>query len=223
MYEAETWIWTSFPEKVRWEDSEPPSAVTTSLAVAEPCWPQARATCSLWPWSQEWWGSVFWVERQPDCDFLWQGLHSAREDFLFKIITTFFHTQTNISIFSKKKKERKKPSLPLEETQDCIEINPGGENCISYLVIAYNGLPSSVQFCAQSLSCVWLFANLWTEACQASLSMEFSRHEYWSGLPFPPLGDLSDPRIEPVSSVSPALASGFFTTEPPGKPSMAQW
>ena len=40
--------------------------------------------------------------------------------------------------------------------------------------------------------------------------LEFSRQEYWSGLPFPPPGDLSDPRIEPVISVSPALASEFF-------------
>ena len=45
--------------------------------------------------------------------------------------------------------------------------------------------------------------------------MGFSRQEYWSGLPFPSLGDLPDPGIEPVS---PALAGGFFTTEPPGKP-----
>jgi len=46
--------------------------------------------------------------------------------------------------------------------------------------------------------------------------MEFSRQEHWSGLPFPPLGDLSsDPGIEPAT---PALAGGFFTTEPPGKP-----
>ena len=41
--------------------------------------------------------------------------------------------------------------------------------------------------------------------------MEFSRQEYWSGLPFPSPGDFPDPRIEPVS---PALAGGFFTTEP---------
>jgi len=45
--------------------------------------------------------------------------------------------------------------------------------------------------------------------------MEFSSQEYWSGLPFPLPGDLPDPGIEPVS---PALADGFFTTEPPGKP-----
>ena len=47
------------------------------------------------------------------------------------------------------------------------------------------------------------------------LSMEFSRQEHWSGLPFPTPGDLPVPRIEPVSS---ALAGEFFTTVPPGKP-----
>ena len=46
--------------------------------------------------------------------------------------------------------------------------------------------------------------------------MGFPRQEYWSGLPFPPPGDLPDPGIEPVS---PALADGCFTSEPPGKPS----
>ena len=48
------------------------------------------------------------------------------------------------------------------------------------------------------------------------LSMGFSRQEYWSGLPFPPPGDLPNPGMEPVPLVSSALASGFFTTEPPG-------
>ena len=50
---------------------------------------------------------------------------------------------------------------------------------------------------------------------QAPLSVGFPRKEYWSGLPFPSPGDLPDPRIKPMS---PALAGGFFTTEPPGKP-----
>ena len=58
------------------------------------------------------------------------------------------------------------------------------------------------------------FATLWTVACQSPLSLEFSRQEYWSGLPFPIPGDLPDPGIK---SMSPALAGGFFTTEPPGK------
>ena len=68
---------------------------------------------------------------------------------------------------------------------------------------------------AQFLSCVQLFETPWTVAHQAPLSMEFSRQEYWSGLPFPPPGDLPNSEIE---LVSPALAGGFFTTEPAGKP-----
>ena len=55
-------------------------------------------------------------------------------------------------------------------------------------------------------------------ACQAPLSLEFSRQEYWSGLPFPTPGDLPNPGIKPASLASPALAGGFFTTVPPGKP-----
>ena len=61
---------------------------------------------------------------------------------------------------------------------------------------------------ACKLSCfslVRLFATLWTVAHQASLSMGFSRQEYWSGLPCPPPGDLTDPGIEPASPVAPAL------------------
>jgi len=48
--------------------------------------------------------------------------------------------------------------------------------------------------------------------------MGFPRQEYWSGLPFPSPGDLPDPGIGTASLVCPALACGFFTTEPPGKP-----
>ena len=60
-------------------------------------------------------------------------------------------------------------------------------------------------------------ATPWTIAHQAPLFMEFSRQEYWSGLPFPP-GDLPDPGIEPMSLVSSALLAGSLPTEPPGKP-----
>ena len=48
--------------------------------------------------------------------------------------------------------------------------------------------------------------------------VEFSRPHYWSGLPSPPPGDLPDPGTKPVSPAALALADGFFTTEPPGKP-----
>ena len=58
------------------------------------------------------------------------------------------------------------------------------------------------------------FATPWTIACQAPLSRRFPRQEYWSGLPFPSLGDLPNPGIKPRS---PALADGFFTAEPSGK------
>ena len=59
----------------------------------------------------------------------------------------------------------------------------------------------------------------WTVAHQAPLSMGFSREEYWSGLQFPPPGELPDQGIEPMSLTSPALAGGLFTTVPPEKPS----
>ena len=55
----------------------------------------------------------------------------------------------------------------------------------------------------------------WTVTCQVPLSMGFPRQENWSGLPFPPPGDLLDPGTKPES---PASAGGFFTTESPGKP-----
>ena len=54
-----------------------------------------------------------------------------------------------------------------------------------------------------------------TLTCQAPLSMEFFKQEYWSGWPFPPTGNLPNRGIEPAS---PAAAGGSFTTEPPGKP-----
>ena len=69
-----------------------------------------------------------------------------------------------------------------------------------------------------SLSGVRLSVTSWTVFCQALLSMEFPRQEYWSGLPSPPPGDLPHTGIEPVSLASPELAGGFLTTAPAGKP-----
>ena len=54
--------------------------------------------------------------------------------------------------------------------------------------------------------------TLWIIACQAPLSMGFSRQEYWSGLSCPSPRDLHDPEIKPTSLTSHALAGGFFTT-----------
>ena len=71
---------------------------------------------------------------------------------------------------------------------------------------------------AQLLSCVRFHVTPWTTVHQASLSVGFSRQEHWIGLQCPLPGDLPKPGIEPVSPVCPALAGGFFTTEPPWKP-----
>ena len=60
-----------------------------------------------------------------------------------------------------------------------------------------------VIFVCSILSCIWLFAIPWTVACQAPLSMEFSRREYWSRLPFPFPRDLPNPGIKLLSIVSP--------------------
>ena len=74
--------------------------------------------------------------------------------------------------------------------------------------------------CAQArmpghFSCVWLFAIPWTVACQAPLSVEFSRQEYWDGLPFPSPGNLPKPGNEPGS---PSLQADSLPSEPLGKP-----
>ena len=65
------------------------------------------------------------------------------------------------------------------------------------------------------LSRVRLFVTPWTVAYEAPLSMEFSRQEYWSGLPYPSPGDLPNPGIEPSS---PAWQADALPSEPAGKP-----
>ena len=82
--------------------------------------------------------------------------------------------------------------------------------CVCVCVCVNAQLPSHVQF----------FATPWTVACQTPLSVVFSRQEYWRGLLFPPPGNLPNPGIKPVSPAAPALAGGFFTTEPPGRQKM---
>ena len=73
---------------------------------------------------------------------------------------------------------------------------------------------NTVCLSAQLLSRVRLVVTLWTVACQAPLSMGFSRQEYDSGLPCPPPGDLPNPGIEPMSL---ALAGKLFTTGTTGE------
>ena len=80
--------------------------------------------------------------------------------------------------------------------------------------------PSALCCVLSYFSCVWLFVTLWTVACHASPFMGFSRQEHWSGLPFPPPGNLPDPGTELLSPVSPLLQADCLTLEPSGKPSV---
>ena len=73
-------------------------------------------------------------------------------------------------------------------------------------------------FLAFMLSHIGLFATLWTVLHQAPLSMEFSRKEYYNGLPFLTTEDLPSPGTEPLSPAPPVLARGFFTIAFLGKP-----
>ena len=68
-----------------------------------------------------------------------------------------------------------------------------------------------VGMCERKLVAYVQLCDSWTAACPTALSIEFSRQEYWSGLPFPSPGDLSNPGIEPGS---PALQSEALTSEP---------
>ena len=68
--------------------------------------------------------------------------------------------------------------------------------------------------CVYVFSHVQLFVTPWTTACQAPLSMGFSRKEHWSGLPCPSPGDIPDPGIKPLS---PAWQADSLPSEPPGK------
>ena len=74
------------------------------------------------------------------------------------------------------------------------------------------GVCVCVWVCVCVYSHIQLFMTPWPIAHRAPLSMEFSKQEYWSLLPFPPLGDLPD------QTASPASVGRLFTTEPPGKP-----
>ena len=103
----------------------------------------------------------------------------------------------------------------------------GNGNPLQYLWPPQNGAQRNIyihtRVCvcvcvyAQLLNCVQLFVTPLTVAGQAPLSMGFSRQEYWSRLPFPSPGTFPNPEMEPVS---PAFKGGFFTTLPPGKPSV---
>ena len=102
---------------------------------------------------------------------------------------------------------------------DCLEYTPRNRTAAWYLSSSFSILRKFhivfyVLCCAQSLSHVQLLVTPWTVACKAPLSMGFSRQEYWSGLPFPPPGDLPNPGTEPRF---PTLQADSLPDELPGK------
>ena len=69
-----------------------------------------------------------------------------------------------------------------------------------------------MSLCAQTLSCPTLCYPMDCRPSDYGISVGFPRQEYYSGLPFPPPGDLPNLGTEPGSLTSPTLAGGFFTT-----------
>ena len=84
----------------------------------------------------------------------------------------------------------------------------------STLIALFSLHSNSMHVCSLVAQSCPTLVTPWTVAL---MSMRFSRQEYWNELPFPPPGDLPDPEFEPKCPASPALAGGFFTTEPPGE------
>ena len=110
--------------------------------------------------------------------------------------------------------------LPLE-TRTWYMLAVGKYMLITFYILCYF-ISSYFLFYPPCCSCCCSIAKLclthvipWTLAHQPPLSKGFPRQEYWNGLPFLPLRDLPNPGID---LMSPALAGGLFTTEPPGKP-----
>ena len=99
------------------------------------------------------------------------------------------------------------PTLKLSSFENFLLSSPCMEELL-FPPICSTVQPCVLGYCCfivQSLNRVQFFVTSRTAACWASLSMQFSRQEYWSGLPFLPPGDLPDPGIEPESSALPAL------------------
>ena len=82
----------------------------------------------------------------------------------------------------------------------------------------YGSCYNLVCVCAQWVRSCPNSVTVWTGAHQVPLSLGFSRQEYWSRLPFHPLGDLPNPGVEPAPAESPELQVDSLPTEPPGSP-----
>ena len=109
------------------------------------------------------------------------------------------------------------PSLPTQGAERWIRDNSAFHSVSDSQLAFPDFLRPPVTQVWKSLSRFWLFVTPWTVACQAPLSLEFSRQKYWSGLPFPSAGHLPNPGIEPRY---PTLQEDSLPSEPPGKPKL---
>ena len=107
------------------------------------------------------------------------------------------------------------------ETTEATEQTCMHSYMYNYYVCSVYIVRLLLTLCVQVLSYVGLFVTPWTVARQAPMAIKFYRQEYWGGFPFPTPGDIPHSGTEPTSPVSPALAGGFFTPEPPGKPTFS--
>ena len=94
----------------------------------------------------------------------------------------------------------------------------GKEHTYEGKTLLFYQSPEDLAYVLSLFSRVQLFVALWIIACQALLSMGFSRQEYWSGLPFPSPRDLPDLEIEPTSILAPALQAGSLLLSHWGSP-----
>ena len=103
---------------------------------------------------------------------------------------------------------------------------PSAEACETAVLLSWDWTGLA---CSQDLGCFDVCAQLHLTFCGPmdcglpGSSVEFSRQEYWSGLPFPSLGDLPDPGIKSESLISPELAGGFFTTNVMWEHRIIEW
>ena len=157
-----------------------------------------------------------------------RGCKNEEHFFILKVVICFVHVQ-NMDLESvqlspsesRRSAFQRKRFLPFGSRAliQVPKIVPGQEDWLKTMYSvkstpSQEGQSFEHNIFVKSLSRVWLFAIPWTAVYQASLSLGFSRQEYWSGLPFPSPGDLPDPWIEPRS---PAFQADALPSEPPGK------
>ena len=138
------------------------------------------------------------LENPMDRGTWWATIHGvtkSRDDLANNTHThTYTHTHTHTHTFD----------VHISSLVKCLSCPLWREIFVFYYCIV-----RITCMCAQSLSCIWLFETPQTVACQTPHSMEFSKQEYWSGLPFPTPGNQTQ------VSCSPELAGKFFITVPP--------